>query len=437
MKRNVVEVNNNSGNENNLPSIFESILSEDTNTQLQGVTALRKLEMNTPVDEILQSDEILPTLIKFLSFDSNPNLQVESIWAIDNIVALGQSHHVQTVVNTGVVPLLITKLLKSPSENVVEKSIWALGNIAGDSVQFRDLVLNTGAIPPLLEIIENSKNISILRHATWTIYILFRGNPKPAKELTKGTLPILAKLLYSYDESVVCNTAQALFSYSNGSEDRIQDIIDSCVCRKLSELLMCPNDSIVAPVLSIFGNIATGNDTQTQIIIYLSVLSSLFLLMSHKKISIRKEACWTISNICGGNTQQIQSVIEANIIPKVIKILSNEKENRKVKQEAIWIIGNLFANGSKAQIDYVIGLDCMSPIIELLGNNKNINNNTLSVVLSTIKKLLELGSSTTNNPYIECIESWDGFEKVKLFSNHNCSEITSLVFEILNYKTNQ
>lgn len=40
----------------------------------------------------------------------------------------------------------------SANEDVREQAAWALGNIAGDSVQCRDLVLQYGALPALLQV---------------------------------------------------------------------------------------------------------------------------------------------------------------------------------------------------------------------------------------------------------------------------------------------
>lgn len=51
----------------------------------------------------------------------------------------------------GAVPIFI-QLLMSPNEDVREQAAWALGNIAGDSVDCRDMVLNHGALPALLQV---------------------------------------------------------------------------------------------------------------------------------------------------------------------------------------------------------------------------------------------------------------------------------------------
>jgi len=82
-------------------------------------------------------------------------------------------------------------------------------------------------------------------------------------------LPVLAKLIYAQDPEVLTDACWALSYLSDGSNQKIQAVIESGVCRRLVELLMYPQYSVQTPALRTIGNIVTGDDVQTQVSIYL------------------------------------------------------------------------------------------------------------------------------------------------------------------------
>lgn len=109
---------------------------------------------------------------------------------------------------------------------------------------------------------------------------------------------------------------------TDGSNEKIQAIIDSGVVPRLVELLGSDEVSILTPALRAVGNIVTGNDAQTQTIINCGGLHHLRALLSHKRLNIVKEAAWSISNVTAGNQDQIQQVIDAGILPVLIDVLN-------------------------------------------------------------------------------------------------------------------
>jgi hypothetical protein len=68
------------------------------------------------------------------------------------------------------------------------QAVWALGNIAGDSPQCRNLVLQAGALPPLLEQLGDNQKVSMQRNATWTLSNFCRGKPPPDFSVVSATL---------------------------------------------------------------------------------------------------------------------------------------------------------------------------------------------------------------------------------------------------------
>lgn len=120
--------------------------------QLMGTELVRKMLSVTdkpPIQDVIKADGLLGKFVEFLDCHENVRLQFEAAWVMIN-VASGSSEQTKAVIDAGALPRLI-KLINSTNEDLQEQAVWAIGNIAGDSSKLRDLVINSEVFEPLFK----------------------------------------------------------------------------------------------------------------------------------------------------------------------------------------------------------------------------------------------------------------------------------------------
>jgi importin subunit alpha-1 len=246
---------------------------------------------------------------------------------------------------------------------------------------------------------------------------------------------VLTKLIYSLDEEILIDACWALSYLSDGSNDKIQAVIESGVCRRLVDLLKHESSAVQTPALRTVGNIVTGDDLQTQVVITSGALPALLHLLSSPKDGIRKEACWTISNITAGSPAQIQAVTDANIIPPLINIL--QTADFKTRKEACWAISNATSGGLQRpnQIRYLVNQGCIKPLCDLL---TIMDNKIIQVALDGLDNILKVGEMDKNaagpggvNQYALFVEEAGGMVTIHNLQQHDNLDIYKKAFNIM------
>ena len=126
---------------------FRDLYSKEPEVILRNLQKISALTTQNPPN-ISSHPGVLRRLVEILAKYNEPSMQHEAVWVLTNITS-GSTERVRNVVEAGAVPLLIG-LLQSRDGDVKEQAVMTLGNIVGDGPQTRGYVLSLGIIELLL-----------------------------------------------------------------------------------------------------------------------------------------------------------------------------------------------------------------------------------------------------------------------------------------------
>lgn len=229
-------------------------------------------------------------------------------------------------------------------------------------------------------------------------------------------------LIENDKEDIITDICWALSYLSDGSKERIPDLLDKRLLMKLIQLMNHENVALAIPCLRTIGNIVTGDDNETQLAIEANLVPTLSNILGHPKKTVRKEACWVLSNVTAGTNVQLQLCIDCGVIEKLVQILLHD--DIIVKNEAVWALSNCTASASITQFKVLVD----TGMIKALGSILTIKDvRMLAVSLEGLDNTLKCGADNYKNEegdnVFAIIMEQDGLlddlENLQQHPNHN------------------
>lgn len=93
---------------------------------------------------------VIPTLISYLSRFETPQLQIEAAWSLTNI-ACGEARHICCLVDNGAIPELINVIDLTKNSTLRDQALWAICNMSSDDYACHALTVYPNILVPLLK----------------------------------------------------------------------------------------------------------------------------------------------------------------------------------------------------------------------------------------------------------------------------------------------
>jgi len=344
--------------------------------------------------------------------NSNPEtVEFEAQWCVVNVCA-GDTAQCRAAVDAGAIRVFVEVVGGAGGGDVkiIENAIWGLGNIAGD-VDMRDRVRASGAWGALLAMLgpphSGTAPVQLLRQAAWALSNCCRGRPTPPWDVVSSAPAVLAALLQqSRDAAVLADACWSLSYLSDGTDQNIEGVLGAGVVPRLVELLAHDDDGggVRWPALRTLGNLVTGSEHTTQAVLDGGLLAGaaaggpfgvLLRAQDNPRYEDRlcKNAVWALSNVTAGSRSQIEEVRESGLMPAVLALLDSGPAD--IKKEACWTVSNWAEGGSHEQIRWLVGQDCLPPLVGMLrapaGGDGDRGHGLVGTALDALGAILRVG----------------------------------------------
>ena len=299
---------------------------------------------------------IVPRLVQLLHWHHSTGAQFHACWALASCSgALAEG--TAAVVDAGALPPLV-RLLDSPELDVQERAVMALWATAARGLPARLAVLQAGVLPPLLRALAPSATTCTVHWAAKLCRELLHskvvgGEVLPSLQQVLPLLPRLAALLSSESTGVQVDALWALSYACVGGEDRVQAVLQLGCLGRVGQLLGLAGESVAVPALLLLQNVLAGGELAVQGVLSAGALQALRpLLRAEQPERLRAEACRALRRVCGGSVGQVREVLQGGCLPGLLELAASGGQ----QEEACWALAGACGSGCRGVLQELGGV---------------------------------------------------------------------------------
>ncbi|KAG9044594.1 Importin subunit alpha-4 [Tulasnella sp. UAMH 9824] len=328
-----------------VPEIVSGIHSADREVRLAATVKVRRVmrELKELARQPLINSRLIEPVVGMLSFD-DLELCAEAAWILINFTVDSLSPStMNVVVAAGAIPKLIA-LLPCQSTDVMENAVWALANIARQSQHVRDVVVQSGGVKPVLDILDTPEKyeLKVVNIAVRALgsYLSSKWDQKLGYEVTRHMIPVLVRYIKSTANENHESLVDVLRSLDRISANKtaVEAIITTGITPRLVELCATGNDNLRPRAIYCLGQFTSHGEPSIEAPIQAGFLTALKSCINSEHDYTRLSACWATWNIAKVSSTHAQALFDDDLVAPIFKIISNQDEGTRTRQNAVWLL---------------------------------------------------------------------------------------------------
>lgn len=253
-------------------------------------------------------------------------------------MAGGNPSQCEYLVSCGVLEVF-KRRFEDGSDQSTLNALWGVGNITGDAPRIRNLCLELGMMPFVLELLysscPNTRGV-----AAWVVSNLCHTASPSSYDELKSCIPIILERLKTETDEIILRDCSWSLLYLSDCDSSF--LFDSNIASDLLSILVATDQVIILdPILSVIGNFCSVGTDQVDYLLKLNLLLVLYHVSQHVKLT--ETILWTLEGIFSGSAQQNASAMP--FIPFILNVLLTSYDPKTLK-EAIICLGDAISNCS-------------------------------------------------------------------------------------------